>query len=100
MKVSVTAKFIYDDKFGKLKKGQSVELPDHKANFYLQRGEVEYYETKVLRDRPYPAAGEQSSALQVAQVLPAQTLEQSDSGVKRRGRKSLKQLLSQTPVSE
>ena len=100
MKVSVTAKFIYDDKFGKLKKGQSVELPDHKANFYLQRGEVEYYETKVLRDRPSLGAGTQLSASPVAQVLPAQTLEQSDSGVERRGRKSLKQLLSQTPVSE
>jgi hypothetical protein len=100
MKVSVTAKVIYDDKFGKLKKGQSVELPDHKANFYLQRGEVEFYQTKVLRDRPSQAAGEQSSASQVAQVLPAQTLSESDSGEKKRGRKSLKQLLSQTPVSE
>jgi hypothetical protein len=99
MKVSVTAKVIYDDKFGKLKKGQSVDLPEHKANFYLERGEVEFYQTKVLRDRPYQAAGEQSSALQVAQALPAQTLSELGSGEKKRGRKP-KALLSATQVSE
>lgn len=99
MKVSVTAKTIYDDRMGRLNKGQVVDLPDHKANFYIQRGDVEYYETKVLRDRPYQAAGTQLSASPVAQVLPTQTSEQSESGVKRRGRKP-KEFWSQTPASE
>jgi hypothetical protein len=100
MKVSVTAKAIFDDKLGKLIKGQTVELPDHKARFYLERGEVEFYETKVLRDRPYQAVGTQQSASPAAPVLPAQTLSESESGEKKRGRKSLKQLLSQTPPIE
>jgi hypothetical protein len=99
MKVSVTAKTIFDDRMGKLTKGQVVDLPDHKAKFYIQRGEVEYYETKVLRERPYPAAGTPLSASPVAQVSPSQTFEQSESGVKRRGRKP-KGLSSPTQVSE
>lgn len=100
MKVSVTAKAIYDDRFGRLNKGQVVDLPDHKARFYLERGEVEYYETKVLRDRPYQAAGKPLSASPVAEVSQPQTLSESDNGEKKRGRKSLKQLLSQTPLTE
>lgn len=100
MKVSVTAKSIFDDKLGKLIKGQMVELPDHKARFYIERGEVEFYETKVMRDRPLLGAGTQLSASPVAQVLPEQTLSESSNGEKKRGRKSLKQLLSQTPPLE
>jgi len=100
MKVSVTAKAIYDDKLGKLRKGQVVELPANKAQFYLERGEVEFYETKVLRDRPYQAVGTPLSASPAAQALEPQTLSESDSGEKKRGRKSLKALLSQTPVLE
>jgi hypothetical protein len=87
VKVSVTAKMIYDDKFGRLVKGQEVELPAHKAQFYLDRGEVEFYETKVLRDRPYPTVGTQQSASLAVEVLQGQTLNESNNGGKRRGRK-------------
>jgi len=100
MKVAITAKAIFDDKFGRLNKGQTVDLPDHKARFYIERGEAEYYETKVLRDRPLSVAGEPLSASPAAQVSFTQTLSESGVGEKKRGRKSLKQLLSQTPVSE
>lgn len=100
MKISITAKAVFDDKFGRLNKGQTVDMPDHKARFYIERGEAEYYETKVLRDRPLPAAGAPLSASPVAQALPPQTLSESENGEKKRGRKSLKQLLSQTQVSE
>ena len=99
MKVAITAKAIYDDKFGRIVKGQTVDLPDHKARFYIERGEAEYYETKVLRDRPLLVAGEPLSASPAAQVSPQQTLSESDSGVKKRGRKP-KALSSQTPASE
>ena len=99
MKVSVTAKAIYDDKLGRLNKGQVAEMPEHKARFYLERGEVEYYETKVLRDRPYQAAGTPSSASPVAQVSQPQTSSESDSGEKKRGRKP-RQLLSQTQPTD
>lgn len=87
MKVSVTAKIIFDDKFGRLTKGQEIDLPEHKAQFYLERGDVEFYQTKVIRSVPYQAAGTPLSASQVAQVLPEQTLKESENGVKRRGRK-------------
>jgi hypothetical protein len=87
MKVSVTAKMIFDDKFGRLVKGQEVELPAHKAQFYLERGEVEYYETKVIRERPYQTVGTQSSALPAVEALQVQTLNESENGGKRRGRK-------------
>ena len=52
MKVSITAKVILDDKLGKLMKDAVVDLPDHKANFYIQRGEVVQYQTKVVHERP------------------------------------------------
>jgi len=87
MKVSVTAKAIYDDKFGRVNRGQVIDLPEHKARFYLERGEVEYYQTKVLRDRPYQAAGTPSSASPAVQVSVAQTSSESESGEKKRGRK-------------
>ena len=87
MKVSVTAKMIFDDKFGRLVKGQEVELPTHKAQFYLERGEVEYYETKVIRERPYQTVGTQQSASPAVEALQMQTLNESENGGKRRGRK-------------
>ena len=52
MKVSVTAKVILDDKLGKLTKDEVVDLPDHKANFYLERGDVVLYQTKVIHEQP------------------------------------------------
>lgn len=84
MKVSVTAKAIFDDKLGKLTKGQEVDLPAHKAQFYLERGDVEFYQTKVLRDRPLAVGGEQSSASPVDRVLPKTTSSESKTGVKRK----------------
>lgn len=54
MKVSITAKAILDDKLGKLMKDDVVDLPDHKAQFYLERGEVTVYKTKVLHESPEP----------------------------------------------
>lgn len=90
MKIAIKSKKpLFDDKLGRLTDGQVVELPDHKANFYLERGVAELYETKVVRDRPYEAAGrmEQSSASPVVLALPEQTQSESESGGKRRGRK-------------
>jgi hypothetical protein len=70
MKVHVIAKKILDDKRGTLFRGQVVDLPDAKADFFRKRGEVELYETKVLRDRPYLAVGDLSSASRAALPLP------------------------------
>jgi hypothetical protein len=72
MKVSITAKVILDDKLGKLMKDEVVDLPDHKANFYIQRGEVVQYQTKVVHERP---------------VVPEVVVEAEDVD-KKRGRKS------------
>ena len=90
MKIAITAKAVLDDKFGKLTKGQVVEMLDHKAMFYVARGEAELYETKIAREVPMSAAGamERLSALPAAQVSHTQTLSESDGGViRRRGRK-------------
>jgi hypothetical protein len=70
MKVHVVAKRIIDDKRGTLFRGDIVDLPDQKAEFFRRRGEVELYETKVLRDRPSLAVGNLSSALLAAPLLP------------------------------
>jgi len=89
MKISMlNKKAIFDDKLGRLTQGQVVELPDHKARFFISRGEAELYETKVIRENPYKTAGEvlQPSASPAVLVLPKQTLGASESGEKRRGR--------------
>lgn len=88
MKVSILKKVIFDDKLGKLTAGQVVELPEHKAVFYIERKDAEAYETKVIRENPYQAAGTvvQSSASPVALVLPTQTQSLSEDGAKKRGR--------------
>jgi len=52
MKVSVAVKAILDDKLGKLMKDEVVDLPDHKAKFYLERGDAVLYQTKVVHERP------------------------------------------------
>lgn len=80
MKVHVVAKRIIDDKRGALFRGEIVDLPDQKATFYRKRGEVELYETKVLRDRPSLAAGQMSSAWRAAHHLPQMMSNSSDSG--------------------
>lgn len=88
MKVSILKKVIFDDKLGKLTAGQVVDLPEHKAVFYIERKDAEAYETKVIRENPYKAVGAmvQSSALPAALVLPEQTSSLSESGEKKRGR--------------
>lgn len=90
MKVHVISnKPMFDDKHGRLVKGAVVDMLEHKANFYLQRGEVEMYETKVVRERPFEAAGktEPSSALPPAQVSQQMTAKESDVGVKKTRKK-------------
>lgn len=88
MKVSILKKAILDDKLGRLMHGQVVDLPDHKAQFYVARGDAELYETKVFRENPYKAVGETKplSASPAVLVLPEQTSSASETGVKRRGR--------------
>lgn len=89
MKISMlNKKAIFDDKLGRLSQGQVVELPDHKAMFYVSRGEAELYETKVVRENPYKTVGvvSQPSASPAVLVLPEQTLSESETGVKRKGR--------------
>jgi hypothetical protein len=88
MKVFILKKAIFDDKLGRLMHGQVVDLPEHKAQFYIARGDAELYETKVFRENPYKAVGETKplSASPAVLVLPEQTLSASDSGVKRKAR--------------
>lgn len=89
MKIAIKSKkTLLDDKLGRLVNGEVYDMPDHKARFYLERGVAEMYETKVVRERPYEAAGrmEQSSASPVVLALPPQTQSESETGEKRRGR--------------
>ena len=90
MKVSILKKTLLDDKLGRLMYGDIVDLPEHKARFFLERGDVELYETKVIRENPYKAAGvvAQSSVSPVALVLPEQTLNASERGGKRGNKKA------------
>ena len=90
MKITIlTKKQPIDDKLGRLKTGETYDMPDHKANFYIQRGEAICYQTKVLQDRPCLAGGttEQLSASLPAQVLQQTIANESESGTKKRGRK-------------
>lgn len=89
MKITITAKAVIDDRLGRLTKGTTVELPEHKALFYLKRNEAEMYDTKVIRERPYQAAGrdQPSSVSPAAQALLEQTQKQSEGGATRRTRK-------------
>lgn len=68
--------------------GDVVDLPEKLALRYLERGAVERYEAKVVREVPLPDAGaaEPLSALPVAQVSAEPTAKQSESGAKKRGR--------------
>ena len=90
MKITVTTKkVILDDRLGRLKTGESYEMPDHKALFYIQRGEAMEYMTKVMQDRPLADAGkvEQSSAAPAVQAYETKMSNESDVGEKKRGRK-------------
>ena len=90
MKITITTKKKpIDDKLGRLEFDKTYDLPDHKANFYIQRGEAICYQTKVMQDRPLVGAGtvEQSSALPPAPAYATKTLNESVDGEKKRGRK-------------
>ena len=89
MKISILKKAILDDKLGRLMHGQIVDLPEHKAQFYIARGDAELYETKVFRENPSKAVGETKplSASPAVLVLPVQTPTVYEDGAKRRGRK-------------
>ena len=92
MKIYIQSrKGVIDDRAGKLPHGATVDLPDHKALFYLARGEAIRYEVKVERDRPCETAGaeEPSSASPAVQASPQTMSSESANGepVKRkRGR--------------
>ena len=86
MKVAVTAKVIFDDRHGRLQKGAVVDMLEHKARFFLARGDVEMYETKVLRESPSLVVGAQLSASPAAPASQPQTLNSSSVGAKKRGR--------------
>lgn len=88
MIVVITAREMLHDRLGRLVKGRVVDVPDHQALEWLRRGYAQRYETKVMQERPYMAAGamEPSSASPVAQVSQPQTLSESSTGAKKRGR--------------
>lgn len=87
--IITTRKPVFDDNLGRLKEGDVVEINERKANFYIQEGLAMSYQTKVIQDRPLVVAGatEPLSALPPAQVLPQTTVNESESGAKKRGRK-------------
>ena len=90
MRITITTKKQpIDDKLGRLVHNETYELPDHKAMFYIQRGEAVEYMTKVLQERPLADAGkvEQSSAAPAVQAYATKTLNESADGEKKRGRK-------------
>ena len=68
--------------------GDVVDLPEKVALRYLAAGAVERYETKVIREVPFPVAGaaEPLSVSPAAQASPETTAKPSESGGKRRGR--------------
>lgn len=90
MKIYITAKKgVIDDRAGRLPAGATVELPDHKALFYVARGEAIPYEMKVERDRPCETVGDWvvSFASPAVPASPQTTSQPSESGEKRkRGR--------------
>ena len=90
MKITITTKKKpIDDRLGRLEFNNTYDLPDHKALFYIHRGEAMLYETKVNQDFPCVADGltAQSSALDLGRALPQTTVSESESGAKKKGRK-------------
>ena len=80
---------VFDDIHGRIVKGQVIDFPNHKAMFYLEEGVAVCYQTKVLQDRPLVVAGkvEPSSAAPADQAYATKTLNESNDGAKKRGRK-------------
>lgn len=54
MKIAIKSKRpLLDDKLGRLMHGDIVDMPEHKARFYLERGDAMSYEAKVVVEKPY-----------------------------------------------
>lgn len=54
MKITMKSKRpLLDDKLGRLMHGDVVDMPEHKARFYLERGDAMSYEAKVVVEQPY-----------------------------------------------
>ena len=94
MKVTVKARTLLHDRLGRLRQGQTVEMPEAQAKEFLRRGFVEHYQTKVIHstaatpDNPSVGAGMDapSSALPVAPASPQTTSSESETGKRKRGR--------------
>ena len=94
MQVTVKARTLLHDRLGRLRQGQTVDLPDAQAREFLRAGFVEHYQTKVIHtapatpSNPSEAAGTEQppSASPVAQASPQTTLSESESGKRKRGR--------------
>jgi hypothetical protein len=101
-KIVVTNKKPVLTQFGRLPRDIPTDVPHQLAVFLVERGDAVYLETKEAMDRPFVAAGikELSSALPVAPASQSQTLSESASGVKRRGRPRKEASLLQTPPTE
>lgn len=86
----VTKKPVFDDQHGRLQQGQIIDVPQHKAMFYIQRGEAVCYQTKVLQDRPLADAGtvDVLSALPAVRAYATKTLNELETGEKKKTRKS------------
>lgn len=87
MKIVIKTEFMLHDRLGKLTQGDVADVSDKQAADFVASGYAEYYETKVIRDRPYPGAGAPLSASPVARALPQTIAKKSESG-KRKTRKS------------
>ena len=91
MKIVITSKkSLVDDIKGRLPKDTVVDLPDHKAMFYIERGEAVRYETKVLQDNPLKTDGAEAQLSVAPQVEASHkpTLTRlKDGATKIRGRK-------------
>lgn len=94
MQVTIKAHTLLHDRLGRLRQGQTVDLPDAQAREWLRKGWVEHYQTKVIHStpatpgNPLEAAGTElpPSASPVAQASPQTTLSESESGKRKRGR--------------
>jgi len=86
--VIISKKGVIDDIKGRLPTNALVDLPDHKALFYISRGEAMRFETKVQQERPSQAVGAEEllSVSPAAQVSAQTTSSESATGAKRRGR--------------
>ena len=90
MEIQITTKkSVFDDQHGRLTQGQVVDVPQHKAMFYIQRGDAICYQTKVIQDHPLADAGamEQSSVLPPAQASLQTIATKLEDGVKKSRKK-------------